>query len=112
MQRDERERHRIPLPQDHALVVHIEALAPRQDTPRITRLADSRLYERGEVPAAPELVLDAEAAVCTESARPLRVDFSFEIERAALVGEVAWHDEEDEGDPEKECVNGEEGAVI
>jgi hypothetical protein len=112
MQRDERERHRIPLLQHHALEFYIGQFAPRQNTPRITRLANSRLYEWGKVPAAPELVLDAEAALCTKFAGPLRVDLSLEIECSALVGEVAWHDEEDEGDPKKECVDGQEGPVI
>lgn len=92
--------------------MHIRELAPGKNASSIARLTDRRLDERGEVPAAPELILDTEATLCAEVSGPLGVDFSFEVERAAFVGEVAWHDEEDESDPEKECVDGEEGAVV
>ena len=73
-----------------------------KDAPRITHLANGYFNERGEAPAASELVLYAEAALCAEVAGPLLVDLSFEVECVALVGEVPGHDEEDESDPQLE----------
>ena len=109
---DERKRDRVPLLQHDTLVPYVRELAPGERAPRITRLADRRLYKRREVPAAPELVLDAKSPVGAEVPGPLGVDLAFEVECAALVGEVAGNNEEDEGDPEEEGVDGEEGAVV
>jgi len=51
-------------------------------------------------------------AILAELLTPLCVDFTFEVECAAFIGEVARSDEECEGDPAEEGVDGKEGTVV
>lgn len=106
------EHGRVPPLQYQPLELYVRPFAPRQQRARVARLRDGGLDERVEVPAAVELVLHAQAAVEPEVARPLRVHFSLEVERALLVGDVPRGDEQREADPEEEGVDGEEGAVV
>lgn len=107
-----RENDRIPSAQHHPLKLQIMQLASWQYTPRVTRLRDSRFDKGGKVSAALELVLYAEAALGAEIPRPLGVNFTFKVEGMSFVCKVTRENEEDEGDPKKEGVDGEEGSVV
>jgi len=109
---DENENSRVPALEDEALELHIRELATGQNAPGIARLADCRLDERREIPAALELVLDTHAALCAELLRPLSVDLALEVECALFVSDVPWCNEESEGNPGEEGVPGEETAVV
>lgn len=82
---DQRERRDVPLLQQEPLEPQIRTFATGQLTPSIASLADGSLNERVEVAAAAELVLDAQATEDAERARPLGVDFAFEVEGDAFV---------------------------
>jgi len=75
-------------------------------------LTDGGLDERGVIPTTFEFILDSKSAICSEESGPFRVDFAFEIERPAFIGDVAWGDEEAETYPEEKGVDGKEGAVV
>jgi hypothetical protein len=86
--RDDRERDGKPPAEDDRLKVDVPLLAPGEDAAGIARLADSRLDKGTEVAAAPEGVLDAEAADSTKVAGPLVVDLALEVEGLGFVIDV------------------------
>ena len=98
--------------EDEALELEVGGFAPGEDAACEARLADRRLDERVEVATAAELVLDAQTAGDAEGAGPLGVDLALEVERAHFVREIPGDEDEDEGDPGEESVDGEEGAVV
>lgn len=112
VERHKRKRHDVPPLQHHALELDVRPLAPRQDAARVARRRHRRLDERAEVPAAPQLRLDAHPPLRPEIPAPLRVDLALEVEGVLLVGDVPGHDEEGEADPEQEGVDREEHAVV
>jgi hypothetical protein len=68
-------------------------------------LGDSSFDKGGVISAAMELILDSETAFCTENARPLGINFSFEVEYTLFIGYVAGGDEEGKTEPESESVD-------
>lgn len=90
----------------------VSAFAAWQGTARITATAGARFDERAVVPATAETVLHPSAVDYGELARPLEVNFAFEIEVPLFVGDVAGRYEDGEGDPEDEGVDAEKGAVV
>lgn len=110
--RDDGEHDGVPPLEDGLLPLDVRALASGQDAAGVARLAAGRFYEGVEVPAALQLVLDAQTAVDADDLTPLGVDLAFQVERAFLVRDVAGRDEEGEDDPEEEGVDGEERAVV
>lgn len=58
------------------------------------------------------MVLNPEAPVGAKRTRPLGVDLALKVERPAFVSDVPWSDQEREANPEHECVNGKEGAIV
>lgn len=106
LQGHQREGGDVPLLQQELLEPQVRSFASGELTPGVAGLADGSLDERVEVAAAVELVLDAQATEDTEGARPLGVDFAFEVEGDASVGEVTGDDENAEGDPTHEGVDG------
>ena len=102
----------IPPLQQEPLEPDIRAFASRELGSGITRLGDSRFDERRKVSTALQFVLDAETTEDAELAGPLGVDFAFEVEGDAFVGEIPGDDEECECDPAEEGVEAEEGAVV
>ncbi|KAJ7732422.1 hypothetical protein B0H16DRAFT_1696406 [Mycena metata] len=107
MHRHQPKTNDIPPHQRLLLKLQKLLLAPRQYTPRITRRADRRFYERAKVPTAPQYGLDGEAAGGAELLELLLVDLGLEVEGAALVGYVPRDDEQGKG-----SVDREEGAVV
>ena len=57
-------------------------------------------------------VLNAEATEDAKLAGPLGVEFAFEVEGDAFVGEVPGDDEECKCDPAEEGIEPEEGGVV
>jgi hypothetical protein len=112
MQRDNRERHDIPPLKQQLLERQIRGLAPREEGPRITRRRNGSLYIRREIATARELALYRCAPRLAEELGPLGVDLALEVECVFFVGDVAGDDEEAEGEPEEEGVDGEEGTVV
>lgn len=112
MGRNDTESDDIPLLEYDPLKIQVRAFAPREGGAGVAALADGGFGKRAEVAAAGEGVLDTLAPKEAEVAGPLSVDFAFEVEGATFVGEVARYEDEDEGDPEEEVVDGEEGAVV
>ncbi|KAG6877717.1 hypothetical protein C0993_004654 [Termitomyces sp. T159_Od127] len=110
--RHKRKRDREPARQRHALEIEVRLLAPGEHAARVTRLRDRGLDERGEVPAARELVLHARTAGDAERAGPLCVELTAEVECLPAVTGVPRCDEEGEDEPEGEGVDGEERAVV
>ena len=109
---DDTEDDGVPCGQDVLLETNIRAFASCEDAPGITGLRSGGFDERVKVAAAFELVLDPKTTLCAEIPRPLSVDFTFQVEGAFLVSDVARCDEEGETDPEEETVDGEEGSVV
>lgn len=112
MHGDDQECHYVPTFEHQGLEGQVRAFATREDAPGITHLCDCRFHERREVPTARELGLYPCAPRLAEHLRPLSIDLALEIERVLLVGDIAWGNEQTEGYPHKEGVNGEEGAVV
>ena len=112
MQRHHGKNRLVPYLQHLPLIGDIQCLASRKEAPRIACLADGRLHERTEVPTAPQLVLYPQPAVRAEVPGPLGIDFAFDVELAALVGDVPGQDEENEDNPEEKRVYGKEGAIV
>lgn len=109
---DDGEGDDVPAFEHRLLELEVVVLAARQDAARIAGLAGSGLNEGREVAAAVELVLDAQTTGEPEHARPLRVDLALQVERAALVREVARGGDHGEHDPEQNVVDGEEATVV
>ena len=112
LRRDEGEHDDVPPLQNRLLEPDVRAFASWQDAAGVTRLTACSLDESVEVPAALQLILDPQTAVDAQRLRPLRVDLSFQVEGAFLVGDVSRRDEEGEADPEEERVPSEETAVV
>jgi hypothetical protein len=108
----EPERDDVPALERLALELEERVLAAGERAARVARLAHARFGERRVVAAAAQSVLNAQAAVGAEIAGPHLVQLALERERAELVCDVAGRDEEAKDDPEKESVDGEEGAVV
>ena len=108
----EREHDRVPALENLALEVDVRALASGKQAARVARLADGRLDERVEVPAAVQLVLDPETAVEPEIARPLCVHLALKVERAFLVRDVPRRYKQREANPKQERVYGQERPVV
>lgn len=108
----ETECHDIPLIQNPLLESHVWALATRHLAARIAFCADGSLDVWREVSAAFQEVLNRQPPSDTEVARPLGVDFAFEVEGSLFVRNVSGDDEEAERNPEADGVNGEEGAIV
>lgn len=104
--------HDIPLVQNPLLESHVRALATRQLAARVAFCADGSLLVWCEVSAAFQEVLNCHPPLDTEVARPLGVDFAFEVEGGPFVCNVSGHNEEAERNPEADRVNGEEGAIV
>ena len=109
---DDTEDDGVPCGQDVLLETNIRAFASCEDAPGITGLRSGGFDEGVKVTTAFELVLDPKTTLCAEIPRPLRVDFTLQVEGAFLVSDVAGSDEEGETDPEEETVDGEEGSVV
>lgn len=109
---DQSEGGDVPFLQQEPLELQVRTLATGQLASGVAGLADGRLNEGAEVSAAVQFVLDAQAAEDAEVAGPLSVDFAFQVEGDALVGEVSGHDEQAESDPAHDRVHGQEGAVV
>ena len=109
---DDTEDDGVPCGQDVLFETNIRTLASCEDAPGITGLRSGGFDEGVEVAAAFELVLDTQTTLCAEIPRPLRVDFTLQVEGAFLVSDVPGCDEEGETDPEEETVDGEEGSVV
>jgi hypothetical protein len=112
MKRYDRERDLVPLAKHDLFEIEISMLAPGEDAPCITSLANGRLDKGAKVSAALQTVLYAQATLITELAGPLGIDLSLEVKRAPAISDVTWNDEQREADPEKEGVDGEERAVV
>ena len=110
--RYEYENGRIPSLEHKTLKLHVRQLASGQDTPRIARLADGGLDERGKVAATIKLILDTHAAFCAEFLGPLGIDLALEVEAALFVGNITGSDQEGECDPGEEGVPCEEATVV
>jgi hypothetical protein len=112
VERDEREGHGIPSLEHEALMDKVCTFATWQDAASIACLADGSFDEWAEIAAATEFILNAKSARITQIPRPLRVDFSFEVECTPPVCHVARNDEKTKAYPEKECVDAEERAIV
>lgn len=82
-----------------SFTVKIRLFAAIENTAGIASLENGGLDQRADVPAASQL-------------DPETILHCFSHERGTFVAELARDDQDSEDDPEEECVDGEERAVV
>lgn len=86
---DEGKRGGKPALQNQPLPVQVALLVAGKDRPGIACGTDGGFNKRAVIPAAFQLVLDAQTSVARQLARPLQVDLALEVDSLALVCNVS-----------------------